>query len=446
MSSFQYYQFLRFLFQLLLPVSMFLLSMPRRKYFLFRLVGFFGSFLLLFWGIISLLKLMPRNLSDLSSIIYYTLLFLYLLLGIFFCFDVPWSEALFAGMGGYALQHLTFSLVGIFQACMNYYKPGALDALPTPLFDFLIRFLPYMVVSALSYFIFIRKHINHDFVKRDPRISLLSVFLLATVVVLSIVSQVRIFDRDGSFRIRLCMRCYAILCCVSVLWLQYTVSYNYLAKKDNETMEHLLSQEKKQHELMKENINIISIKCHDLKKQLSILKENPGTVDKEQIKEIEDKVYEYEHTVSTGNEILDIILTEENYKCFRNNIRLNMNIASGRMDFMKKSDILSLFSNMIDNAVESIQRENETRREISLTILGHDDITIITCANPFSGKIDRRNGIIQTRKRNPLEHGYGLKSIRYIVARYNGSMEIEEGKQEFVLKIYFGSISSIKQK
>ena len=117
-----------------------------------------------------------------------------------------------------------------------------------------------------------------------------------------------------------------------------------------------------------------------------------------------------------------------------------MNIAPNRLDFMKKSDILSLFSNMIDNAVESIQRENEERREINLNIVGHDDITIITCTNPFSGHLQIKDERILTSKENYFEHGYGLRSIRYIVSRYNGSIKINTEGGEFTLRIYFGSI------
>ena len=46
-------------------------------------------------------------------------------------------------------------------------------------------------------------------------------------------------------------------------------------------MEKLLANEQKQHKMSQENIDLINIKCHDLKKQIELLRAGVGRADME---------------------------------------------------------------------------------------------------------------------------------------------------------------------
>lgn len=61
---------------------------------------------------------------------------------------------------------------------------------------------------------------------------------------------------------------------------------------------------------------------------------------------------------------------------------------------------------------------------------------IITVINRYCGKIIRsRDGKIMTNKTDPINHGFGLESVRKVVNKYNGTIMIEEKDDKFILKM-----------
>ena len=62
----------------------------------------------------------------------------------------------------------------------------------------------------------------------------------------------------------------------------------------------------------------------------------------------------------------------------------------------------------------------------------------VRITNPFNGKLNMKNGGIETTKNDAEHHGYGLKSIKKAAAKYgsdNVSFSCENGK--FMLDIIF---------
>ena len=67
------------------------------------------------------------------------------------------------------------------------------------------------------------------------------------------------------------------------------------------TMKKLWVEEQKQYQLVKENIDAINIKCHDLKHQIRNLR-TTGQVDPAYLDDLERSVSIYNSAVRTGNE------------------------------------------------------------------------------------------------------------------------------------------------
>lgn len=58
----------------------------------------------------------------------------------------------------------------------------------------------------------------------------------------------------------------------------------------------------------------------------------------------------------TGNETLDIVLTDKLLYCEKNNVTITC-IADGKsLSFMSEEDIYSLFGNALDNAVLAVEQ------------------------------------------------------------------------------------------
>ena len=84
------------------------------------------------------------------------------------------------------------------------------------------------------------------------------------------------------------------------------------AEWDNMVLQQMMRQQRQQMELSKETVELINIKCHDIRKQLYTLGSRVPT---EELDELKKAVDIYDSTVKTGNETLDVLLAERSIVC-----------------------------------------------------------------------------------------------------------------------------------
>ena len=104
----------------------------------------------------------------------------------------------------------------------------------------------------------------------------------------------------------------------------------------------------------------------------------------------------------------------------------------------KNVDTCSIFANALDNAIEYCSKSPVNKREIQLETYVQKVLFALKITNPYIGSntfflID---SFPKTSKKDTLNHGYGLKSIRETVLRCGGHMEIRAENNEFMLFIY----------
>ena len=104
-----------------------------------------------------------------------------------------------------------------------------------------------------------------------------------------------------------------------------------------------------------------------------------------------------------------------------------------------KEKLTSLLNNILSNSIESVREIiDKDKRVIGLNIYQQNKDLIIEEYNYYQN--DRRinaDGLITTNKQDSHNHGLGLRSIRYIVNYYNGTLKLslEEKEKMFFLKI-----------
>jgi sensor histidine kinase regulating citrate/malate metabolism len=96
-----------------------------------------------------------------------------------------------------------------------------------------------------------------------------------------------------------------------------------------------------------------------------------------------------------------------------------------------------LLVNIIDNAIEAAESFDEKeKRVLSLTASKKHGVLLIEETNYLNQELSfNRDGSIMTTKKNTKYHGYGTKSIAYIVKKYDGKMEYDIKDNIFKLKI-----------
>ncbi len=225
--------------------------------------------------------------------------------------------------------------------------------------------------------------------------------------------------------------------CLTLLYLQNVLFKKSSMSQELDTIQLLWHQQKEQYRISKETIQLINHKCHDLKHQMKAMYSlHDDKVQEEYLKEIEDSIQIYSAIVKTGNEILDVILTEKSLFCEKNGIHINC-VANGQLlSFIGSVDLYTMFGNALDNAIESVSRiQEKEKRLIDIMIYAKQKFLVIQIVNPLVGSLKFEDDLPITTKAKNGYHGYGLKSIRHTIQKYGGYLTVEVKKGCFYLKM-----------
>lgn len=207
-------------------------------------------------------------------------------------------------------------------------------------------------------------------------------------------------------------------------------------RKELEIMGLLWKKEKEQYQLSKENISFINQRVHDLKHQIRAIR-NARQEDVERyLEEIEESVQIYESIVQTGSAVLDTILTEKSLCCRERGITISCMADGSQMEFLNTVDLYAVLGNAIDNAIEEVAKfQEQEKRQIDVLIYRRQQFLTIQITNPMEGNLVYEDGLPMTTKGNRLIHGFGLRSIRYILKKYDGVLTIREEDGCFSLRM-----------
>ena len=141
------------------------------------------------------------------------------------------------------------------------------------------------------------------------------------------------------------------------------------------------------------------------------------------------------------HKIMNIILTRYMNLCQQNKITFTIDIRSNTLTNFTDEALTTLFCNLLDNAFAAAKsaREHydmcdkgERDKEwedfyasfITLDVKhSNTNQTLIVLVNTCTADPFSRDGRLLTTKSNKRFHGYGLRSVRNIVERNNGSIE-----------------------
>lgn len=269
---------------------------------------------------------------------------------------------------------------------------------------------------------------------KDPQRASFAI-MIAVTLILTFVFQTLITMNNQELPF-LCME--ALLLFLAFLMLFISVNQKRL-RTENAVMQELLENQKQQYEISKEYANLINIKYHDIKHLLLAMSSDGQNMAAEQLEEIQNSIKIYDTAIHTGNKALDIVLTEKNMLCSNKNIQIT-SIADGKLlNFMKSSDIYALFGNLLDNAVEAVEKLDEKeRRFISLSLRQDTGVIRVLVENYYSGELKTSDeNMFLTAKADTLYHGFGMKSIRLIAEKYDGVVHFSGKNHIFSANLVF---------
>lgn len=226
-------------------------------------------------------------------------------------------------------------------------------------------------------------------------------------------------------------------CGFCILYIQQNQRHEAFLKKELTFIHNIFELQYEQYRSYKENSEFINQKCHDLKHQIDVIRSEQDVEKRESyLQEMEKMIKHFKTDIVTGNGVLDTILTRKNAYCVAHNINFTC-IADGKLlDFLETLDICSIFGNALDNAIEYVEKNPDPdKRMIKLKIFSQNSFLMICLENYCEEKLDLLQGFPDTTKEDKKNHGYGLKSIRYTVEKYRGTMTLHTENNWFVMRI-----------
>ncbi|WP_394918839.1 ATP-binding protein [uncultured Robinsoniella sp.] len=432
MEDMQFISCVRFSLQLIIVEAFFILGWNRKHHFLLRLLTSFAVYFVFVSLLFRLFVSIPGG-NPIIYTLYYMSMFFLTLAGMRYCFQVKAKEILFAGICAYATQHIAFAVSMMIQEITGIVL--------SPVPDFLFfRFLPYLLISLFVYFVLVRRYEGKSELKdRDSRMLVLAFVILLTAIFISVLVDNKMFQGEPGILRNVFCKLYAVLCCAMAIFAAYNLTRQNWILHENEIMETMLHNLKEQQKLSRENINIINIKCHDLKYRISqISKIDDAGEQKEYIETIKEAVAIYDNIYQTGNDILDLVLTEKSLLCDEYRIKMSCMIEGSIMNFINTTDLYALFGNLLDNAIESVMKEvDEEKRIISILVAKKPQGCHIHVDNYCGEQLTFEDGLPVTSKKDKAYHGFGVKSIKYIVDKYKGDVLMQAAEQRFQVDILF---------
>lgn len=202
-------------------------------------------------------------------------------------------------------------------------------------------------------------------------------------------------------------------------------------------LQHMLEMQSNNYEVLKQSVEVVNQKYHDLKYTIALLKDEANSEKStEYLNKMEKDIKAYEANNKTGNDVLDTILTAKTLYCQNNGIELTC-VADGEMlSFIDPMDLAVLFGNILDNAIESVSKiTQEERKLIHMAIVKQKGFARIRVENCYEEKPQIEGENFITSKSDKKYHGFGVKSIKNIVKKYGGSTTIQAENGWFEIRI-----------
>lgn len=440
---------LEFLLELYVFYALTTRKLDRAPRFWLRVLGGLGAVLAIAFGAAFFYRSFGE--TALGRIAIYITLFAVTAAHIRLCFDETFPTVLFCCNVAYAAQNLCYKLYLILWCggeALHLYDGWGRH------FDLYYRVMYYafFVLALLAvYFLFIRGLLRHLSSRHlDHQMFVISIMVLSITVILCSVEDVYFghlsvgrenqFELLEHFVLRQTGNLFSVVCCAIVLLLTSRTIEQRELRQEVEYLQHAVHQSELQYEISKDTIDLINIKCHDIRYKLGTLAARGEQMRPETVADLQQSISIYDAKMETGNQLLDVLLTEKSLYCEQNGITFSCMADGAKLIFMDDGDLYCLFGNIIDNALEAVKAIGERqRRVVNLVVKARGDMLIIQSDNYFDGERTFRDGLPVTTKTDQNYHGFGMRSIRMIVHKYEGELTAYTTDDVFHLNILFSS-------
>lgn len=216
---------------------------------------------------------------------------------------------------------------------------------------------------------------------------------------------------------------------IITILLIFKIQYkNTLLRQLFQTNQEMLILEKKQYKLLQDKNETLRSFRHDFNGHLLALQ---TYIEQKEL----DKLFQYVNNLtalqsdfkiySTKNIIVDAILNQVG-ETLPPTVIFKVSGQFGETCFIDDFDLCTLFTNLLNNAVEATEKLNaDEAKEIYVEIESANDelrFRVMNTSKPYS---EQELSNLTTSKKDRLNHGFGLTNIQEVIKKYHGDLFFE---------------------
>ena len=228
-----------------------------------------------------------------------------------------------------------------------------------------------------------------------------------------------------------------VICLVAFIGLMWTIIV--LAKQQQLEQEVMMGDmNKKYYEAMEQQQFEVRRLRHDLANHLQTLSTLPASERDAYVAELIKSPAMGSTLHYCGDNTVNAVISAKVSLTEQESIGLESEVDIAQELPYDKVDVCALFANALDNAIEACRKLPVGQRWIQLKARAQKGLFADNSANPIPKDDTQVADSIRpgTTKTDKISHGYGLKSIKEIVSRHGGSMEIKTKDGQFQLFLY----------
>lgn len=147
---------------------------------------------------------------------------------------------------------------------------------------------------------------------------------------------------------------------------------------------------------------------------------------------------ETDKRIYVGNRMLNSILAVSSQKAEGYGIELSVMAEENiDMSFIKEIDMISMFGNILDNAIEAAAKcAPEKRRVEARLFMGSRHILYFEVRNTWNGELEKEDQKLLSMKRDGGNHGMGIDIVKELAHKYGGDFEMTGEDEWFVTILY----------
>lgn len=177
---------------------------------------------------------------------------------------------------------------------------------------------------------------------------------------------------------------------------------------------------------------------HDMKQYAStmhlLIKDEKLDAAKALAEEQTENLSNIETVINVENDFLNAILNSKLSLAKSKGIDVFCSIEND-LSGIEDIDLCNLMGNLLDNAIAATEKCDPESRLTEVKISSVGSRLVITVKNSIKASVLGENPELKSTKQYADEHGFGVKTVKYIAEKYNGKVDFYEEELTFVSRV-----------